>query len=209
VTKEARRAYLPLEQMPESVQALYRYNPDRSRQLLAEAGYPEGFKAKMIVLSGFGVEDLASVYKAMWAKVGVDVELQPREMGVYSSIGYSRAYEHTYLAFLTGATQYPGCLDLAWLKGPASFFNVNDPVIETARQEIQKHVIVDMAGADRLYQELVPYILEQAYSIPRPSPYQYTLWWPWLKNYYGEFPVRFAAYCWIDQDVKQEMTGRR
>jgi peptide/nickel transport system substrate-binding protein len=209
VTKEAKRAYVPLEQMSESAQALYRYNPDKSKQLLAEAGYPEGFKAKMIVLSGVGVEDLASVYKAMWAKVGVDVELQPREMGVYSSIGYSRAYEHMYLAFLTGATQYPACLDLALLKGPASVFNVNDPVIETARQEIQKHVIIDMAGADRLYQELVPYILEQAYSIPRPSPYQYTLWWPWLKNYYGEFPGRFAAYCWIDQDLKQGVTGRR
>jgi len=209
LTSETKRAYMALEEMPEPAQALYSYDPEKAKQLLAEAGYPKGFTARMIVMSGLGVEDLASVYKAMWAKVGVAVELQPKELAVYTSIGYSRAYEHMYLAFLTGATQYPGCLNLGWLTVPGSPLYVNDPVIEAARTEIQKHVIIDMPGADRLLREVMPYIVEQAYCIPRPSPRQYGLWWPWLKNYYGEFPGRFAAYTWIDRDLKEMMTGRR
>ncbi len=209
VTKEAGRAYMPLEEMPQSTQALFNYNPEKAKLLLAEAGYPDGFKSKMVILSGLGVEDIASVYRASWAKVGVDVEFQPREAAVYSSIAFGRSYEDMMLGFLTGGTQYPGCLNFPYLRGPASFLYVNDPTIEATSKEIQKNVIINMPEADRLYRELLPYIVEQAYYIPRPSPYQYSLWWPWLKNCYGEAPGRFAAYYWIDRDLKQEMTGRR
>jgi peptide/nickel transport system substrate-binding protein len=206
VTRESKRAYMPLEEMPESAQELYRYNPGRARQLLAEAGYPGGFGCRMIVASGFGFEDQASVYRAMWAKVGVDLEVQPRTLSVFNSIAYARSYEDMMFFFPTGATQYPGCLGLGFFG--ASFY-VNDPVIDAARQEIQKHVIIDMPGADSIYRELLPYIVEQAYFIPRPSPRVYTLWWPWLKNFYGEMPSRFGAYHWIDEDLKEVMTGRR
>ena len=205
ITRESKRAYLSLEEMPESVRALYRYDPEQARQLLAEAGYPDGFSCRMIVPSGFGYEDQASVYRAMWAKVAVDLEVQPKILSVFNSIAYARSYEDMMLFFATGATQYPGCLSLGFFGGS---FYVNDSMIEAGRQEIQKHVIIDMPGADRIYRELLPYIVEQAYFIPRPSPRFYSLWWPWLKNFYGEMPGRFGAYHWIDQDLKQEMKGR-
>jgi len=51
VSSEAKGAYMPLEDMPESAQALYRYNPEKAQELLAEAGYPDGFTAKMILWS--------------------------------------------------------------------------------------------------------------------------------------------------------------
>ena len=113
------------------------------------------------------------------------------------------------LVHVPGGTQYPGCLGFSYLRGPASIFYANDPAIEAANQQIQKNVIVNMPEADRLYREMLPYIVEQAYYIPTPTPTNYALWWPWLKNFYGETPVRFAVYCWIDQDLKQPMTGRR
>ena len=209
VTGESKTVYVPLEDMPETVQTLYRYDPAKARRLLAEAGYPDGFKTRMIIFSGLEVEDLASVYKDMWAKAGINLELQPKEPAVFNSIAYSRAYDDMMLVHPAGGTQYPGCLNFGYLKGPASIFYTNDPAIEAANQEIQKHVIVDMPEADRLYREMLPYIVEQAYYIPAPTPTVYAMWWPWLKNFYGEFPVRFAAYSWMDQALKQEMTGRR
>ncbi len=206
ITRESKRAYMPLEEMPEAARALYRYGSEKAKQLLAEAGYPDGFSCRMIVPSGFGFEDQASVYKAMWAKVGVDLEVQPKILSVYNSIAYARSYEDMMLSLATGATQYPGCLSLGFFGG---WFYVNDPVIDAARQEIQKRVIVDMPGADAIYRNLLPYIAEQAYYVPRPSPRVYSLWWPWLKNFYGEMPGRFGAYHWIDQELKEEITGRR
>ena len=36
--------YTPLEKMPKEVQENFSYNPELARQLLAEAGYPNGFE---------------------------------------------------------------------------------------------------------------------------------------------------------------------
>jgi hypothetical protein len=84
------------------------------------------------------------------------------------------------------------------------------PIIRAVRNEIQKHVIINMPEADRLYHEVLPYLTEQAYFIPVPATYNYSLWWPWVKNHNGENPLRLATcYQWLDQDLRQEMTGRR
>ena len=83
---------------------------------------------------------------------------------------------------------------------------INDPRIENAYQEIQKNIIVNFAKADEIYRELMPYLQEQAYYIPRPSPYSYVIWWPWLKNYHGETTVGlWLPFIWIDQNLKKSM----
>ncbi len=41
------------------------------------------------------------------------------------------------------------------------------------------------------------------------------LWQPWVKHYSGEYQVgyydsyMYVPYIWIDQDLKEEMTGMR
>jgi hypothetical protein len=46
--------------------------------------------------------------------------------------------------------------------------------------------------------------LEQAFYIPRPSPNIYTIWWPWVKNFYGQGST-FINYFWVDKSVKEDM----
>ena len=40
--------YVPLEEMPESVQELFTYNPEKAKQLLADAGYPDRAHASRV-----------------------------------------------------------------------------------------------------------------------------------------------------------------
>jgi hypothetical protein len=62
------------------------------------------------------------------------------------------------------------------------------------------------------FKNLMKYALDQAWYIPRPLPYQYCVWWPWLKNYDGEITIgyddmSFMWYLWIFGDNIEEAMG--
>lgn len=204
------RAYMPMNELPESVQSLYKHNPEKAKQLLAEAGYPRGFKTKMIVQNISTDMDPAAAFKAMWAKAGIDVEIQPRETAVYTGITRARSHDEM---IMTGVGSSGGTASFYYMtswRSARSASYIDDPIIEQKYQEMQKYVMVNFAKADEIFRELTPHMIEQAYYIPRPTPYSYIFWQPWLKNYHGETLIyHFLYYAWIDQDLKEKTTGRR
>ncbi len=201
--------YLPLSEMPESVQDLYRYNPEKAKELLKEAGYPNGFKGKIIVSSaGTDVDDV-SIFKDMWAKVGVELVIDVREVGVFNQIAGTRAHEEMIYRYQW--TSWPWMFGMIGVRG-SNTFNYSyindppgsDPILEEYYEKLNENMIKDMPEVYRLLEELRPYFMEQAYVIPRPTPYMYNLWQPWLKNFYG-FTATGYKYHWIDQELKKEM----
>ena len=68
-------AYTPFDQLPESVQKTYTYNPKKAKQLLADAGYPNGFKTS-IVYSSDQDTDLVEIAKSYFSAIGVDMEIK-------------------------------------------------------------------------------------------------------------------------------------
>ena len=199
--------YVPYKELPESVQAIYRFNPERAKQLLAEAGYPGGFKAKLHIWNASDVVDLGSIFKAMWAKVGVDLELQLREYETHRQISAAYAWDDMILNWTTVGDSFFGNYSFRGMTNPTIPGQVwYDKVIEEAFNQTQKYVFVDFAKADEIYRKLVPHVMEQAISLPIPAPYAYRVWHPWLKNYHGEIFLRLSdKYVWIDQDLKKSM----
>lgn len=64
---------------------VYEYNPERAKQLLAEAGYPNGFSMSLWTPVGRYLQDLgtAEVVQAQLAEVGIDVRVETWEFGAY------------------------------------------------------------------------------------------------------------------------------
>ena len=62
-----------------------------------------------------------------------------------------------------------------------------------------------------MLKEMTREILDKAPYIWLPTPYIFTAWWPWVKNYGGELragavrPGPIYARIWIDQELKKKM----
>jgi len=205
--------YIPLEELPESVQELYGYNPDKAKQLLAEAGYPDGFKYEVICWKSEHV-DILQIFQAYFAKIGVDLIIDVKESGVYSSIMGRDTHKQ--------GNMFSGLYPIYTLTnlrkgGRNNDSMVDNPEVDKLYDAIQANYF-DRAALDRLFVEptetrpnWITYANEQAWYITTPAPQWYAVWQPWIKGYSGATSISYyndydwARYLWIDQELQKSL----
>ena len=199
---------LEFENLPESVQELHKYKPEKAKKLLAEAGYPKGFKTT--IRCAQYQADFYSLIKAYWDAVGIQTEIKVMDsgalwgmgfgqkmtgaMGLGSGVGFFTGQYHTNkngkpFGWNLNASKCPRCDALHDKMGPEYDW---DKRVEL----LTEIVLIGMDEADKLY---------------LPVPYMYNYWQPWVGGYHGEDHVSIghhqgiATYVWIDQDLKKKM----
>lgn len=199
---------------PQSLKDEYSFNPTQSKALLAEAGYPNGFNTNCVFSSDSTDVAYMEMFKAMFANIGVNVELRP--MDRVSAENFTHAGKHDAMTGTGTAGTTPPQIAISTIiqgaVGNTGF--INDPVINDCFAKVT--AAADYKEAQKYCQEFDKQVITQHYWIVGPVGAYYAFWQPYLKGFSGEIsPGRqgarmlaaffYAARVWIDQNMKTSM----
>lgn len=196
--------YTPIEELPPEGQAMFTYNPERARELLAEAGYPNGFETELITLQNY-MEQM-QIYQDYWADIGVKVKLRPLEYGTWVSMTYGKTFT-AMTAGLAGSTSPVECMKYRRTGAYYNYGYHENPewdVIYDRMLETQ-----DPVERNKLLKELNVMYIVKGVILDFPAEYQYNFWHSWVKNHSGELVLGtlnyggIAARVWIDQELRK------
>ena len=81
----------------------YEYNPEKAKELLAEAGYPDGVNVgNLLCFTGSHFEVCATTIQAQLAQVGIQCELEWNEQGVALTRGTNSEFDMIVSGFAAG-----------------------------------------------------------------------------------------------------------
>ncbi len=200
----------PLEKMPASIKELFTYDPKKARKLLDEAGVPKNFSFKVQVCSCSPDHmELLPLVAAYLEQVGVKLEIQPMEYAAFLSAMTSRTMTAGYF-MNNGHTNPTTTIRKSFTTGqqwnPSGW---SDPAFDKKMDEVYR--TRDEEKRQEMLKEMTREILDKAPYLWLPTPYIYTAWWPWVKNYDGELragavrPGPIYARLWLDQELKKKM----
>jgi len=174
---------------PQSLKDQYAYNPAGAKKLLAEAGYPNGFKTNVVSTNDTNTLKLMEIFKDFFKDIGVDMEIIPMDSAAYQS--FTRGGKHDQMSSQGLAFTWPPTrlIDTYYSKtlGDCVFYGLNnapDEVYDTLHDQLL--ATSDPTEAMKIFQQMDKRVIEQHYTIAAPEKYTYAAWQPWLKGYSGE-----------------------
>jgi ABC-type transport system substrate-binding protein len=210
-------AYL-YEEWPQDLKDEYAYNPALAKKLLAEAGYPYGFKTNIVANTSADMKLLDEV-KAYFADIGIDMEIRPMESTDWT-LYVINGRKHDQLAYAAVSPYGHGYEPIRQLSRLHSGYSSNYLMIKDQVFDAYQPKASQAASEDelkRIVRHANERVARQHFAISLLKPSQYSLHQPWFKGYHGQFgsvcspagspqllffyPARF----WIDRELKKKL----
>jgi len=210
----------PYEEWPQDLRDEYTYSPTEAKKLLAEAGYPHGFKTNVAADITWDI-DLLRVIKSYFAEVGIDMEIWPMEPDALRSFVGDRKHELVYRQYGPFGHTYSPLQAIIRLhsRREKDLLIVSDPVIDAFYPKAMAATSEDELR--QIVRDMNERVARQHFAISLLQPIEYSLCQPWLKGYHGQIhsiwmgmggPSRLSLYAarfWIDQNKKKTSGVRR
>jgi peptide/nickel transport system substrate-binding protein len=167
----------------DELRELYQYDPEKSKALLAEAGFAPGeFKLEIMTFTGYNQDnqDIAVMRQADLRAAGFDVTLNPVPVGEGRATVIQGNFDTVQQPHSTGV-EPDEMLGGFVPDGPRNFMKVDDPKVTQwmAQQEME----FDREARGAILQEFSRYCADQVLGmIPNPARAQEQLWQSWVRN---------------------------
>ena len=193
---------LPIDQLGVGAK-YYQYDPREARRLLAEAGYPAGFKTQITVTPGFGrdlIDDVQLVQQYL-KDVGIETEMKIQEYGAYVATTAQGKFEGLVrgpygIAWEPDSPLYRShASDSSWNTG-----HVNDATVTAMLKEQRR--VKDLEGRKKLIFDIQRYAAEQQYYVYLHSTMITASWQPYVKNFAPNLSFDYGsrvAVLWLDR----------
>ncbi len=185
----------------------YQYNPKRAKELLAEAGYPNGFTTSL----EYGYDNQTErheLYAAYWKDIGVNVQLKRQDYTIWRANLDKGAWTDIQawtFVFPSASTPYQNIDFLVpGRAGNSNYGWINDPVL-TGMVDSFYGALGDEAKQKDIYTKIRAHTLDQAFQIPSSVGRTFTAFSPRLRNFQPRVSVLTGEYremtpTWIDDD---------
>lgn len=92
---------LQLGDYPEEIAQYMQYNPDKAKELLAEAGFPDGFSTTVVWTPAYGDpwQGVAEIMLTMLRAVGIDAQFNIQEYGPFLGMGSQQTWDDLYFGW--------------------------------------------------------------------------------------------------------------
>ena len=193
---------VPIDQLGAGAK-YYEYDPKEARRLLAEAGFPKGFKTQLTVTSGLGRDlvDDAQLVQRFLKEVGIEAELKIQEYGAYAATTVQGKFEGLTRTPLGTTWEPDGRLYRAYASDSSrNVGHVHDPTLTAMLKEQRR--TKDMEARKKLIIDIQRYVAEQQYYVYLNSNTITTSWQPYVKNFAPNHSFDYgnrAAALWLDR----------
>jgi len=148
----------------------YDYDPEKAKQLLAEAGVPDGFEIEMLVPNLSVYQLGGQVVQQWWGEIGVKVNLRQIDAASSGDLMFAQDASDTMIAQFGGRSDPQITMDIQYT--PDGFLNAGDHTTDRYMElsEAAKAALEPEARAEAL-RAMAGEVVEQAFTIPLAHDY--------------------------------------
>jgi peptide/nickel transport system substrate-binding protein len=207
----------PYSQWPQSLKDEYTYNPAQAKQLLAAAGFPNGFKTD-IVADASGDMDLLQIVKSYFAAVGIDMTINAMTTSNWVTYVQTNRKQDQLSQKSTGFLGMTFDLDhqLQRFVTGSNWNVISDPTCDSLYAQTLAATSVD--AYQKIFNQFNQYVAQQHFVTSLLNPTFYYFYQPWLNGFRGQdnagaTPVAtavrlmgfYTARFWIDNNLKKSL----
>ncbi|NMB24272.1 MAG: ABC transporter substrate-binding protein [Firmicutes bacterium] len=142
----------------------YPHDPQKAKALLAEAGYPQGFRSTLSLPADYDLHvKTGEMVAAMLAEVGIDVRLELVEWGSWLDRVYTKRDYDLTIVGLAGKLDPHTVLNRYTSDYPRNFFNFRSTEYDTLIEEGLR--VTDLASRQAIYRRSQEILAEEAAAL--------------------------------------------